>query len=50
MHKEQEFKLERKRKNLNESFTEQMVKSKMSKSSRELIESKGPREDVFASL
>jgi len=50
MHKEQEIKLERKRRNLDESFNEQLTKSKMSRSSRELIESKGPREDVFASL
>jgi len=50
IHKEQEIKLDRKRKNLDESFNEQLNKSKMSQSSKELMESKGPREDVFASL
>jgi len=35
----------KKQKNLNESFTEEMSKSRMSKNSRELIENKGLRDE-----
>lgn len=46
LHKEKENTLYKKQKNLNESFSEEMNKSRISKNSKELIENKGPRPDI----